>query len=767
MGKDHDALPLSHRQRSSLKGIVDGLLPPLPPPESHTDKEAKGDPEKQELVRGFWEYQLSADDSYMTVLENAIQTKLSSTESHLLKLLLNIMSSVLGSMLLFGRLSIRPFSQWSVSTQTAALKKLQTSPIQTKRKAFNGLKRLICGIAFSYVPEQAMLGHSSTGNPFWKAMGYPGPPQWSISPTKDAKRIKKGLSRNVQSIEKSLLNISEDVVLDCDVVIIGSGAGGSVAASVLSSKGYSVVVLEKGPYLSPYEITNIEADAFDRMYEAHGLLTSADGNLMVLAGATVGGGTVINWSCCLPLPDYVRIEWVQEHGLEQFGDEHDFCKSMNIVMNRIGCIDKSRIKHNPMNKKLQQGCDNLDYEWSVTGQNLKSSAGASGGYVCFGDRYGIKNNALATFLGDASSSGARIVDNCKVRHILKESYVSSDGIRGLRAKGVAATVGDHHVTVRARRGVICAAGSLHTPCVLKRSGFCNWHIGRHLHLHPATYAIGMFNDEIIDSCLHPPMTTVCNALERGPRNNGYGAKIECPSAHTGLAAAVIRYRSPRDFKENLLQLRHAVPLIAIQRDSTEGRVHLAADGFSPKVDYVVNDADKESIKRSVQGLVKILISSGSDFIATGHNDDSGLDLASADGPMPKNETKKDVQDYLKKLQKLGLSPHQTQLFTAHQMGSCRMGTSLKTGAIDENGETWECDDMFVMDASTFPTASGANPMLTTLAMSHMLSSRLARRLEFEDEKGDSSDQAVLQAMLQKRAENRGHAFLPRTASMIT
>ena len=80
------------------------------------------------------------------------------------------------------------------------------------------------------------------------------------------------------------------------MTIIITGAGGGVAAAALSAKGYSVLVLEKGRYFAPQDVTQLEEDAISNMYEKSGLLTSDDGSMAILAGATFGGGTSVNWA---------------------------------------------------------------------------------------------------------------------------------------------------------------------------------------------------------------------------------------------------------------------------------------------------------------------------------------------------------------------------------------------------------------------------------------------------------------------------------------
>ena len=53
-----------------------------------------------------------------------------------------------------------------------------------------------------------------------------------------------------------------------------------------------------------------------------------------------------------------------------------------------------------------------------------------------------------------------------------------------------------------------------------------------------------------------------------------------------------------------------------------------------------------------------------------------------------------------------------QLFTAHQMGTCRMGGDRRRAPLSPEGRLWEVANLWVADASAFPAASGVNPMIT-------------------------------------------------------
>jgi GMC oxidoreductase len=348
-----------------------------------------------------------------------------------------------------------------------------------------------------------------------------------------------------------------------------------------------------------------------------------------------------------------------------------------------------------------------------------------------GDRYGNKNSGIQSFLLEAIQHGAKIVENCRVDRVITTASASSAS--GRRATGVECTIvsegsGGKKLVVNARQTVILAAGALHTPCVLQKSGFCNPHIGRHLRLHPVTGILGFSGQgDPIDPILGAPMTTVCNEFVRGPKDNGYGAKIETPCAYPGILAAASPWISPSVYKDRMLRYRHCVPLIVLQRDSGDGgSVRVAKNGSEVIVDYTLGKADKESMMHALQGGAKILVAANSVEIGTGHIKDQGFQPNSTDVDDGA------AKDYVDSIASRGMKDHEVGVFSAHQMGTCRMTSSPSTGAVDPNGETWECDDLFVMDTSLFPTASGSNPMVTVLTLSYLLSTRLDLMLQLRN-----------------------------------
>ena len=141
------------------------------------------------------------------------------------------------------------------------------------------------------------------------------------------------------------------------------------------------------------------------------------------------------------------------------------------------------------------------------------------------------------------------------------------------------------------------------------------------------------------------------------------------------------------------------------------------------ISYRLCEKDKKSMMASMRTGMKIFQAAGARRIATLNA--TTQDVRTRNG----KETIDDDQiDALcENVENTGINVNSFGVFTAHQMGSCRMGLTSDDGVVDEDGELWECDGVYVMDASIFPTASGSNPMMTTLAMSRMLSVRLLNR----------------------------------------
>ena len=300
-------------------------------------------------------------------------------------LLLSAMGSTLGMLALTGSPSLAgPFATLPRDARERALAGFATSALAPKRKAFAALKQLICVKAFGPGPR----------NPLWSAVGYAGP-----RPSREVMRDAEAQGRPERDYTPYLLDLApykvkakteatatapssstpDRYVIPAgafDAVVVGSGCGGSVVAARLAAQGRRVLVLDKGLYLPRAALTGTEEE-FDRLYERGGTAVTEDTSLVVLAGATLGGGSTVNWACSLEPPEYLRREWAAPpHGLAHFVSPA-FQRSVDRVTNRLGVVGGKYgtrgglpLKQNRGNRILLEGCRRIGVSVKVAPNNM-------------------------------------------------------------------------------------------------------------------------------------------------------------------------------------------------------------------------------------------------------------------------------------------------------------------------------------------------------------------------------------------------------------
>ena len=151
-------------------------------------------------------------------------------------------------------------------------------------------------------------------------------------------------------------------VLEADVCVVGSGAGGGLIAGELAKAGLDVVVLEAGGNRNEADFNGLELVALRDMFWRGGVQPTADFNVSVLSGATLGGGPTINWSNCLRTPSWVREHWAGEFGLQDVAGP-DFDRHLDAVWTRLGVNDRCSDLNGP-HQRMRDGAAALG--WSFT-----------------------------------------------------------------------------------------------------------------------------------------------------------------------------------------------------------------------------------------------------------------------------------------------------------------------------------------------------------------------------------------------------------------
>jgi choline dehydrogenase-like flavoprotein len=591
--------------------------------------------------------------------------------------LLGFMGSPLFGFLLAGR--PRGFAQLPPRLQQRALQRMAESPLPMLRQAFQALKR----------PATFIFYSAPTGgvNPNWPAIGYAStaPPAARDAP----KPIRT-------------LPVVADVELTADAVVVGSGAGGSMVAAELAAAGKDVVVLEMGEYLNEADFTGNEAEMTPRLFLGRGLLATSDLGITVLAGSCLGGGTVVNWSDSLRTPDDVLDEWERRHGLDGVTGP-TFHQGFDVAERRMQVSTLDSVP-NENNAALRAGCEALGYHWDFIPRNASGCEQRCG--ACqYGCPYGRKRSAMLTFLQDAHDRGARVVAGCRVEKVV---------VRQGQAVGVEAQAGGRRVVVWAPT-VVVAGGSIESPALLSRSGLDNPNIGRHLHLHPVAVVAG-FYDQPIRAWTGSPQTIKTDEFAR--LRGGYGFRIEMAPALPGTIASGTSWEGGLQHKMQMLRSAHAAVFFVLTRDTGEGTVQVDSRG-QPVIRYWPNRVDSGFLVRGMQEIVRIAFAGGANAVSTTHSPPLRL-AAERSGAV----SAQSLERFAAEIARQGIAPNRLPLFTAHQMGTCRLGADRTTSVADPYGQVHGIRGLFVADASGFPTASGVNPMLSVMALAYRVAQRI-------------------------------------------
>jgi choline dehydrogenase-like flavoprotein len=583
---------------------------------------------------------------------------------------LRFVSGTGGALLATGR--PRPVQRLSAPEAEHLIQRWQHSPIAAKR----GLAKALVGLATS-----ALYG---VPGPEWGRIGYPGP---LGSAPQASKRL-------------SPIEIDQSQELSCDVVVVGSGAGGGCVAAGLAGAGLDVLLLEKGPYVAEADFTHLELDSVSKMYLYGGGLATTDLGVAVVAGSALGGGTLINYTTAFKTPDHVLREWASITGIDAFVSG-EFRESLDEVAERVGMNTDSSAP-SMRDRLMEEGLEKLGWHVEALARAVRGcSQDDQCGYCGLGCRLAAKQGTMTTFLEDAAARGTRMVVGADVMNV---------AVRDGRAVGVEAVANGHRLVVKAR-AVAVAGGSIETPALLLRSGL-RGQVGRNLHLHPGVAAFGVFDQEV------RPWTGTLQArysAELEHLDGDYGLLMETVPIHPGLSSAALPWVSARQHRELVGKLGHLSVCGVAPRDRTSGSVELARDG-SVRVRYDLTEPDERIMVEGMIAAGKVMEAAGAKEVFTLH----GMPISYPPGPGGHER-------WAEAVRRVGVRGTMT-CFSFHQMGSCRMGTDPASSAVGPDNESHEVANLFVVDASTFPTASGVNPMVTIYAIANRAAKKMVERL---------------------------------------
>jgi len=483
--------------------------------------------------------------------------------------------------------------------------------------------------------------------------------------------------------------------LKADAVVVGSGAGGAVAARELARAGLEVVVLEEGAHYTPEEYGAMRpTEALRRLFRDAGLsVATGFGDtpiISVLAGRCVGGSSVLTGGVCFRIPDDVLADWTERLALPRVGPG-DLERVFAEIERDLGVAEVPESLRSRSTELFVRGARALGVAMKPLRRNAAGCQGAS--RCSFGCPTGAKRSVDVAILPDALARGARVVADAFVESVVLE--------RG-RARGVEGRLGSgHRLQVDADR-VVVACGAQHTPLLLRRSGIRSPHLGRHLTLHPGL-RVGAIFDERVDGW-------------RGAMQSVYSdhfadegiTLVGIYSTPNVLAAAMPG--AGREHRRLVEALPHLAMFGAMVHDEGSGAVRRWF-GHEPLVTYRLAERDRDRLRRALEILGEMAFAAGAREV-----------LLPVFGSRPVRAPE-DLARALRDLRTL----RSLECAAFHPLGTARMSATPETGVVSRDGAVWGTRGLYVTDGSVLPTSLGVNSQLPIMALALDLARGIAER----------------------------------------
>ncbi len=524
----------------------------------------------------------------------------------------------------------------------------------------------------------------------------------------------------------------DDIKDRYDVIIIGSGYGGGVAASRLSRMGKRVCVLERGREFAPGEFPARFPDMKNELY-IHGkkhaigsetaLFDFCHGQDMhVLTGTGLGGGSLVNAAVALR-PDprvFEKEQWPQEirEGREL---EEGFLRANAMLRPVADEKASSHIKYGALKKGAEAtGGEMVDTPVVISFHDQKNPAGIDQaactlcGDCCSGCNVGAKNTVDLTYLADAVAFGAEIFTKAKVSHVEKQGEDWLVHYHGFDAKGRPLKETE---IVRADSLVI-AAGTLGSTALLLRSR------DKGLPLSDRLGERFTANGDII--AFNYDADIPVNAI-----GVGHPPKVEMETVGASVSGH-IDYRD-EEVLENQLMVE-------------EGVMPSALGPLMP-VMFIPGGRLAGALKALVRGVYSGPLNRTQTYFAVSHDSAGGKirlenEKIVIDWPGVNEEPVYQKVDrtltelasaiggkYIKN--PLAESMMGNTHATAHPLGGCTMAKDAASGVVNHRCEVFDGagnvhEGLYVIDGSIIPTSLGANPLLTITALAERAMILLAR-----------------------------------------
>ncbi len=485
---------------------------------------------------------------------------------------------------------------------------------------------------------------------------------------------------------------------ECDWLVIGSGAGGAAAAAALAAKGDKVIVIEKGDYWSTGEIRHRDSEQYAGMYVGGGLMTSSNREIAILQAECVGGSSLVNNGICFR-PDGAHIhpeaQDVIEHWRDEFGVEIDRAKlatSFDFLWDRLEIAEITEDQAGPNAAHLETAWNafrtaghGVPSDVHATYRRFEKNYGTGArkcwgcGYCNSGCPYGRKNSVVETLLKDAQDNGALIAENTIAHRINIGTHLRTKPVKSVQVRQ-----NGRPLRIRPEKGAIIAAGTGASSALLERFNFA--HVGEQIACNLACPVIAKMphemnswdgvqmggyvdrGDHLIESWFHPPASFSASV---GGWFEEYVRRMQSYS--------------------NLVCLGVLMPVSDI------GEVKRGSFRVGLKKKHC------EQLRRHVVDVVRMHFAGGAEEVYLPTSDNVTV--------RPGDDIEALVEEHLDK-------PSDFIVSTSHPQGGNVMGSRVDRSVVGSDLKVHGTGNLYVADASIFPSSIRINAQMFTMAMAH-------------------------------------------------